>query len=364
MIPKVAQDPRFRAGRTLVRQGKAGAAVDIFAALLEEARTSFGDDNIESAAAYYEYGNALLRFAASSEQDEENTKQKEEKEKPDKKLTPREAAAMAAEKRLLANDKKNSNDDDLEDSKTPAETSNSVEENKSDIEEEKEADDLGLALEMMETAWSIVDDYCGKAAEATSKRSNNNDDKLDYLEWATEQSPRYLTGIGDTLSTIGRHADAADAYSRALQHRLDILKKLEATQDNTETTNNNKIEHLKCRRLVVEANILIAEEFLACPEGQDVVTTETKDVLVKAAERVDYARGYYDKARDELQETVLLMGEMAAKGIDVAEEKEDICFVSTMVMGVGMKLAELDEIAEAANNAAASEPVKKKAKRK
>ena len=39
------------------------------------------------------------------------------------------------------------------------------------------------------------------------------------------------------------------------------------------------------------------------------MTTESKDVLVKAAERVDYARGYYDKARDELQETVLLMRE-------------------------------------------------------
>ena len=67
---------------------------------------------------------------------------------------------------------------------------------------------------------------------------------------------------------------------------------------------------------------MIAEELLACPPDQDVITTESQDVLVKAPERVDYARGYYDKARDELQETVLLMGALAAKGIDLGEEKE------------------------------------------
>lgn len=325
MIPKVAKDPRFKAGRSLVRQGKAASAIEIFASLLEEARTTFGDDNIESAPAYYEYGNALLRDVSA---EDENTEEEEVE-----KLTSREAAAKAAEKRLAKDDEESS-----EDKKPTAKTESSN-------NGEDEPNDTNLALEMMETAWSIVDEY-GQSANA--KESST---KPVYMEWAVEQSPRYLTGIGDTLSMAGRHADAADAYSRALEHRLEILR---GFSDKEETN-----EYLKCRRLIVEANILIAEEFLACPDGEDVVTTETKDVLVKAAERVDYARGYYDKARDELQETVLLMGQMAAKGVDVKEEKEDICFVSTMVMGVGMKLSELDELAASA----AEEPKKKKSKK-
>ena len=345
MLPKVAQDPRFRAGRSLVQKGKAGAAVDIFASLLEEARNTFGEASIESAPAYYEYGNSLLRDASV---EEENVEIEEEANNEKEKMNMREAAALAAEKRLrgetdttsqdskpaakeIPNDEKPSRDDDAQQNQ----------EEQDEQEDSDEPSDLELALEMMETAWSILDVYVQSEAS----------DKL-YLDWALEQSPRYLTGIGDALSACERHADAADAYARALQHRLERLQKFDAKDMST--------EHLKCRRLIVEANILISEEFLACPEGEDVVTTETQDLLVKASERVDYARGYYDKARDELQETVLLMGEMAAKGIDVGAEKEDICFVSTMVMGVGVKLAELEESAQASEQ----EPSKKKARRK
>eukprot|EP00977_Amphora_coffeiformis_P004213 scaffold877_cov154-Amphora_coffeaeformis.AAC.5 len=338
MVPKVVQDPRFRAGRSLVQKGKAAPAVEIFASLLEEARTTFGEDSIESAPAYYEYGNALLRHASSEEGKTTEAEQQA--------LDPREAAAKAAEQRLQGRASKS--EEDHKPSAKEDEECNSKEENEEEEqkegEEEEAADDssdVELALEMMETAWSILDEYV----------EGDSPDKK-YLEWATEQSPRYLTGIGDALSVAGRHPDAADAYSRALEHRLELLKAFVDTKEPSPA-------YLKCRRLIVEANILIAEEFLACPEGEDVVTTETKDVLVKAAERVDYAKGYYDKARDELQETVLLMGEMAAKGIDVTEEKEDICFVSTMVMGVGMKLADLDEAAQAN----AKEPAKKKSKR-
>lgn len=318
-----------------MQKGKAAPAIEIFASLLEEARTTFGEDSIESAPAYYEYGNALLRDASSEEGNIEETEQA---------LDPREAAAKAAERRLQGSGAKSE-----EDQKTSAkadEKYDSKEENTEDHQKDREDEsstdnneDVELALEMMETAWSILDEYI---------QSDPSDKK--YNEWATEQSPRYLTGIGDTLSVAGRHPDAADAYSRALEQRLELLRAFDQTKDPTPA-------YLKCRRLIVEANILIAEEFLACPGGEDVITTETKDVLVKAAERVDYARGYYDKARDELQETVLLMGEMAAKGMDITEEKENICFVSTMVMGVGMKLAELDEVANA------KEPAKKRSKR-
>lgn len=334
MLPKVVQDPRFRAGRALVQKGKAGPAVEIFASLLEEARTTFGADSIEAAPAYYEYGNALLRDASA---EEENI---QEEEGSPEEAKPQDVAAKAGEKRIEGAIENLPSEDEKKPAAEEDEGEDQVED-RSASEETEEENDIELALEMMETAWAILDGYGQHDASTKS-----------YVDWAAEQSPRYLTGIGDTLSASGRHADAADVYSRALELRVGLLNGFDPKNPTT--------EYLKCRRLIVEANILIAEEFLACPEGEDVVTTETKDILVKAAERVDFARGYYDKARDELQEAVLLMGEMAAKGIDIAEEKEDICFISTMVMGVGMKLAELDEDAQAE----AQEPSKKKSRRK
>jgi hypothetical protein len=93
----------------------------------------------------------------------------------------------------------------------------------------------------------------------------------------------------------------------------------------------------------VEANILVAEALLECPEDKDVVMTETDAVLVTAAERVDYARGYYDKARDELQETVYLMARIAESNQNLGTEKEDVCFLATLLMGVGTTLAEYDK---------------------
>ena len=136
-------------------------------------------------------------------------------------------------------------------------------------------------------------------------------------------------------------ADAADAYSRALPYREEFVERHDKERDLT-------LEHLKNRRLLVEANILVAEALLGCEHGQHVVTSETKDMLVTADERVDYARGYYDKARDEFQETVLLMGRIAAivPREELETEKENVCFAATLLMGVGETLAVFDEAAE------------------
>ena len=131
------------------------------------------------------------------------------------------------------------------------------------------------------------------------KYVNDNDTSsngISYRDWATGQLPRVLLGLGDVLGALTRQADAADAYSRAIPFREAALEGLEKEKD-------LNVEHLKKRRQLVEANVLVAEAILACPENEDVVTSETKDLLVKASERVDYARGYYDKARDDLQDT-------------------------------------------------------------
>jgi hypothetical protein len=389
--PTVVRDPRFRAGRKLVETGQANHAIDIFATLLAEARRTYGDASIETAPAYYEYGNALFRGVHQQENegegedgDEVEEIDEEEVEEEQQGIDPRQAAALAAERRAKGESttigeqaKEKPPVEENEDEKKPAAKVDASEEavtngekgddgnasadqgdtnekqgdagdtnqdgegnNEEEEEEEEEDDDAQLALEMMETTWSVLDVYV---------QSSNQTKSSQYQNWASEQIPRVLTGIGDVLSALERHGDAADAYSRALGHRQNAVSAFAA--------NNTSMEFLQARRRVVEANVLIAEELLFCPPDQDVITTESQQLIVSASERVDYARGYYDKARDELQEVVLLMGEIAAQGGDVGKEKEDVCFVATMVMGVGTNLAQLDE------EAAEQEPATKKQKK-
>ena len=59
-LPVVVRDPRYKAGRALIPKEE---SVDVFAILLEEARSKYGETHIEAAPAYYEYGNALFRAA-------------------------------------------------------------------------------------------------------------------------------------------------------------------------------------------------------------------------------------------------------------------------------------------------------------
>lgn len=210
--------------------------------------------------------------------------------------------------------------------------------------------------------------------------------------WCRTQIPRALCGLGDLHSSRKRHAEAAGYYLRALPLREEILKTF--TDDDVDPS------HLKARRLFVEAHVLVAEELLAWdPEkekeerkgvdkeegntakrikktttttsatkkgetdvasssesnGAETTTAATNDddddvavttTSVPPSERVEYARGYYDKGRDELQEAVYLMGRVAAKHKSVESlgtEKEDLCFLATMLMGVGNTLADLDE---------------------
>ena len=62
------------------------------------------------------------------------------------------------------------------------------------------------------------------------------------------------------------------------------------------------------------------------------------------------------------------MGKLAAHKVDLGTEKEDVCFLATMIMGVGETLAALDEEQqqqeESKKKATSSiEPAKKKAKK-
>jgi tetratricopeptide (TPR) repeat protein len=392
--PAVTRDPRFLAGRKLVERGLSNeGAVEMFATLLEECTQKHGTSSIESAPAYYEYGNALLRAALKRQEQQQNDDDDDGDDDKDKSgsssqdaavAARRSAAAMAAEKRNQSStatiNNTNKEDEEVDDEeeeeegdKKPAakQTGNVGDSNDEmggdgndnhDDEDNNHDDDIDLALEMMEDAFSILEDYkdkhCNELSNSSSSLSSSS--QPNYLSWVQEQIPRVLLGIGDTLSTLQRHADAADAYSRALELRQSIFQTFSQEQLQSQPT----LEHLGAHRKVSEAAILIAEELLACPADEDVVTTETNSLIVKADDRVSYARGYYDKARDALQEAVFCMGTLAARSVDLGREKEDICFLATMVMAVGETLAAIMEEQEQQQNAAkTAEPVKKKAKR-
>jgi tetratricopeptide (TPR) repeat protein len=532
-LPVIVRDPRYVVGRATIGQS---TAIDVFETLLHEAITRYGDDGstftgagntsstsntnasnrdattsneisitgdsnissngsiIETAPAYYEYGNALLRWAIrqregempqhgqeakvaavqpSSSSSSTAAKTTEVSTVEASKQSIREAIAAAAERRAkkdqvectsstttrtttgtgsnaqpnteqatnnnvtatattfpdsgdvtgksvdqnVASDnrKAESRDaaavDDIDDidatstdenieNEDDDDTTSSID-NDDDNEDQyndDDQDDFQLALEMMETSWSILDAY------QNNQNRHHRDSKVpnrhkNYDSWVTEQIPRVLTGIGDALAALNRHADAVDAYLRALDHRQTILnhglQMLNGSSDdgsdnaaaaaavapttvtttsssratNTDLDLSSQIQILKYRRQVVEVTVLVVEELLACREmDQDVVTTESEIVLVRRENVVEYARGYYDRARDELQETVVLLGQIVAmmpthnpiqpqnhpsntattsnaKALEksIQEEKENICYAATMIMGAGTLLAEIDE---------------------
>lgn len=386
--PPVTKDARFRAGRKLIQSGKGGEnAIQLFATLVEESRMQYGLEAIETSSSYYEYGNALFRAYVRQESvNDSNNNLDSKKEEPSKasRLPSRSKLAEAAEKRFLTTLPKQ---EDLDTSKSKNDAPSTKKSSDPLLPlssssltiatpSEPMHEDIALALEMMETAFSILDHYLSTRTPITT---NPNSDS-NYIQWSQIQIPRVLCGIGDVFSFLQRHADAADAYIRAIPYREQLLQShtSKPTTSTTASTNDSTItsilslDHLKARRLFVEVHVLISEELLAHPSDLDVISTPTPILLsqinatnnttsntpstsdqsdsemkpillVKASERIEFAKGYYEKAREELQETVFLMGKIAARGIDLETEKEDVCFLATILMGVGNTLADLED---------------------
>ena len=117
---------------------------------------------------------------------------------------------------------------------------------------------------------------------------------------------------------------------------------------------------MTCRRRVVEVHTLIVEELLACDSAPRRGDHRSPTRAGSNGQIVEHATGYYERAREELQEAVLLLGQLAAAAEeDVSEEKENVCFAATLVMAAGEALAAMDE----ASSKRADEPAKKKAKK-
>ena len=141
------------------------------------------------------------------------------------------------------------------------------------------------------------------------------------------------------------------------------------------------LDGLRRKRHLVEAYALVAEELLASPEGEDVIARrpdddvdddydddeggierdstvavamaatgatrgrETTVILAKAEDRLDYARGHYEMAREGLEDLLCQYARMATTAnhnTDLYNEKEDIGYLVMTVVSVGMTIDEHD----------------------
>jgi len=357
--PSITSDPRYRAARRLISSGRsADGAIEMLATLVEEARSKYGEDSVEAAAVYYEYGNSLFRAVEKRKDDEEVIMRDGNDDKPT-------SAASSATTRPISEMKPDAAADSTSHAKSDAhvdkmgdKASRNSASPTAKANEKRDSTDEELALELMENAFAIYDQYYD---EAVDKDGNEKEDgeasrtvtvDTSLVPWVEEQLPRVLGGIGDVLTALGRHPDAVDAYTRKAQHLDDALRDLSERKGDKDGEEIG-LDFLRALRILCEANILVAEALLRCPLGQDCVLSETGDVLVEARELVDYAQGYYDQARDELQETLYIMGRMAPKSSgdnvpeevsrEFATEKENVCFCAQMLGGVGNLLAARDE---------------------
>ena len=406
----ISADPRFRLARSLI-SGKCGesndnskdghddddegggieAAIDIFAALLEEARTTHGDNSLNAALCQFEYGNALFRAAVRMVPLDKNNNDVNFNEgnildgdasdaKPAAKLeSQREMIAAAAMKRSAA-DTNDHDSDPIPMKRLKTETIDPLENGDGALikddgltgeSDDNDDDDMELALEMMDTSWSIL---LSHTTNNESSKINNqliqNDTSREQQQWAKEQIPRVLRCIGDWYFFREAFADAVDMYLRAMQYREEAwerLKQFHGRNDAGEDNESLTVNELQCQRLLVETYALIAEALLLCPNDEDVVchhSDEDEDdgasaleaksatvgnssaqitkgtVLVKAKDRVEYAQSYYDMARVGLEEVICRYGKMAASNIDLGNEKEDIGYLVMSVVGVGNSLSE------------------------
>jgi hypothetical protein len=285
----IASDPRFLLARKLITSGSPESAIDIFANLLERCRDTLGEENLNSVLCQYEYGNALFRSVLhQTDEPAEELDETEDDRKPAAKSDgerQREVIAAAAEKRVTT-----ATNTELSNKRTKLEVRS-----EETSESNEKDDDVSLALEMIETALHIL-----LASVAATSQEHSNESKLsrEELEWALNQIPRFLICLGDVYAFREEHGNAVDAYIRALSYREDKWKEMK------EGKGSFTIEQLQCRRLYIEACVLVAEGLLACPDGKDVICDGDDETVTyaKAADRIDFALSWFEVARRELDD--------------------------------------------------------------
>lgn len=174
-----------------------------------------------------------------------------------------------------------------------------------------------------------------KAVQILYTHLETSKEDASQIVWIKEQLPRMLLGIGSVFSFMGKHAEGIDSFLNAdpfRQEASDALKK------------ENTIGSLRAKRLLVEVHVLIAGELLECDFSKDVIVEDTNHVIVKAKEIRGLAQNYYDQAKELFQDVVYMMANLGAIGNGdkscLQSEKVDICHLATMLMEVGMSLAQ------------------------
>jgi len=360
--PIICNDPRFRAGRKLVQRNNFHTATNFFSLLLSRAEEEFGNSSLEAAAAGYEFGYAL--FLDESQ------------------LNLRDGGGRDD----------NDNDDGIGidgiDDIGDSNGNESSRLSKRDVQVEN-------ALEYMVKACTILYEFINRLKCNDNDNGNGNgnvngndnygDEKImsslstsasgekvrsasysnSYYPWALEQLARALVGIGYVLSYQKKYPDALSSYLNAIPYREEMLKTA-VEQLQKSTSQSLSLEIIKARRLLVEAYILIVEEILKCTPGKDIVTNtmessspssnedgdEDEDgdeqeqessqlLLIPSQQRVEMAKTYYERAREELQEVIILMSKLDSQGN--SSEKENVCHLATMVMEAGISLSTVAE---------------------
>jgi hypothetical protein len=270
---------------------------------------------------------------------------------------------------------------------------------------------------MMDASWSILLSHAETSATTTTndavRPDGGGEEERVRRSWAAGQLPRVLRCIGDLRSHRMEHGVAVDAYVRSMRYReesWDRWKEEEKEEEEEEEERRRRgvrrqrsrgdggkeddgdssdaaassLEGLRRRRHLVEAYALVAEELLACPDGEDVVARRPDNddgdgdgdgdgddidgggegggldsaaaaaaaaegarmprevVLAKAEDRLDYARGHYDMAREGLEDVLCRYAGLAAAGVDLGSEKEDIGYLVMTVVGVGNTIGGID----------------------
>lgn len=278
--PVVTKDARFIGARKLVERGQVEKGpVDMLRVLISRAEEEFGESSLNTAAVYYEYGNALfLRFSKDVD------------------------GVVSDDIRDLIED----------------------------------------SLEYMAKSCSIL---YSQLEELKNKKPpiQSQDIKLtDYYGWIHEQLPRNLIGIGRILSFQGNHCDSVASFMNAIPFLEKMFETFEEKSDPA---------YLRAHRLLIEGYVQVAEELLVCPDGQDIVLSDDNTLIMECSERVPQARFYYDKSREGLQELVFSMAKMEQEKKLPISEKEDICYLATMLMHVGMSLTHAeDTVSDLLNN--------------
>lgn len=145
------KDLNFKLGRQYVVTGKFEDAVDTFSTLLQTSCSRYGDDSIQVAPIWFEYGNALLS--------------KEEDSPTDELLGVAEDVAKEAIKQIQDEDAEEGNhdnaDNDDEDEQDGEEKKTNDKDNAAAVTGDEEASDMEVAWEALEMARTILERNAG-----------------------------------------------------------------------------------------------------------------------------------------------------------------------------------------------------------